>query len=330
VAKGSNQKLKLLHLAKIFFTHTDDLHGLTVPDMIHHLAGCDIAADRKTIYADLNELRQFGLDIVDKKEGRNTYYRLASRDFELAELKLLVDLVQSSKFLTERKSRQLIKKLEGLGSVYDAKQLHRQVILTGRVKTINETIYYSVDTLHAAIEKDSEIQFQYYQWNTKKEQALRHGGAYYIVSPWALLWDEEYYYLIGYDAESGKTKHYRVDKMLHITLTNNKRQGREIFETRDLPKYSRGLFGMFGGEEETVTLRCENWMAGAIIDRFGKDITLFPVDDAHFSVHVQVSVSPQFLGWVFALGSGVKITAPPTTVEAMRREAERLTEQYNA
>ena len=328
MARGNNQKLKLLYMAKIFAEKTDEDHGISVQDMISLLNRYEVNADRKTIYLDLEELRHFGMDIVSNQEGRNVYYRLASRDFELPELKLLVDSVQASKFITERKSGELIKKLESLVSTHEAKQLHRQVILTGRVKTMNESIYYSVDKIHEAISDDRQITFQYFQWNVQKKPELRHKGAWYHISPWALVWNDEYYYLIGYDPESSKIKHYRVDKMLHLDIAAEKREGRDVFRQMNLPQYSKSLFGMYGGEATNVTLYCENQMAGPIIDRFGKDIPMVKADEEHFNAYVQVSASPQFLGWIIALGKGVKITSPESMVEAMKAEAKRLAEQY--
>ncbi len=329
MAKGSNQKLKLLSLARIFYQNTDEDHGLTVSEIISLLNQQEITANRKTIYQDLEELRHWGLDIVSNQEGGRTDYRLVSREFELPELKLLVDSVQSSKFITQRKSMELIKKLESLVSVYEAQQLHRQVILSGRVKNMNESIYYSVDKIHDAINQDRQITFQYFQWNVQKQPELRHEGARYHISPWALLWDDEYYYLIGYDAASDKIKHYRVDKMLHLSIAKEPRVGKSVFQRLNLPDYSRGLFGMYGGEVLTVTLLCENAMAGPIIDRFGKDVHLVPVDETHFRTRVSVVASEQFLGWVIALGRGVKIIGPDVLVDAMRQEALRLVEQYS-
>ena len=328
MAKGNNQKLKLLCLAKILTEQTDEEHGLTMPELISNLADYGIGADRKTIYQDLEELKNFGLDIVGSKDGAHYSYRLVSRDFELAELKLLVDLVQSSKFITERKSRELIKKLESLASRHDARKLQRQVFIAGRIKTMNESIYYSVDKLHSAISDNVQIRFQYVQWNIRKEAELRHGGAWYCLSPWALLWDNEYYYLVAYDGELGIIKHFRVDKMQRITLTAIPREGRAAFEAIDLAKYSNGMFGMFGGERCPVTLECENSMAGAIIDRFGKDVSLIPVDGGHFQVSLSVSPSAQFFGWVVGLSPGVRITGPVNMLKAMEQTVRRLQAQY--
>ena len=187
MAKGTNQKLKLLMLAKIFMEETDEEHAIDLQTIIRLLNAQDINADRKTLYLDFEELRRFGLDIIGEQQGRNYYYRLASRDFELPELKLLVDAVQSSKFITDRKSRELIKKLENLVSRHEAEKLNRQVVIVGRVKTMNESVYYNIDKLHDAIGRNRRIRFQYFQWNLKKEPELRHGGARYQVSPWGLV-----------------------------------------------------------------------------------------------------------------------------------------------
>ena len=328
MAKGENQKLKMLYLVKIFSEETDDQHGLTMPEIIRRLERYGVTADRKTLYKDFEELERFGLDIIGQQESRNYYYHLGSREFELAELKLLVDSVQAAKFITQKKSKDLIKKLESLVSQYDAKHLHRQVLLSGRVKTVNEKIYYNVDQIHEAINAGKQIRFHYFQWNTKKKMELRHDGKWYQVSPWCMLWDDEYYYMVAYDAESGTLKHYRADKMLDISVIDEKREGRAEYRNFDTAKYARQLFGMYAGEETRVVLKCENEMAGVLIDRFGKDIFLTTLDDSHCVAHVDVAVSLQFLGWLFALGEGVEIIDPPEAVEKMREEARRLSRQY--
>lgn len=327
MAKGINQKLKLLYLVRIFREQTDDNHKLTMSDIIEKLKGYDVNADRKTLYSDFEELRHFGLDIISEQIGRQHYYYLGAREFELPELKLLVDSVQSAKFITARKSQELIKKLEGLVSKYEATQLQRQVYISGRVKTMNESIYYNVDKLHAAISADAQIRFQYYQWNVKKEMELRRDGKMYQVSPWGLMWDDEYYYLVAYDAEADQIKHYRVDKMLRITITDQNRTGKERYKKFNLPNYTKRVFGMFSGEETKVTLEAENSMAGVLIDRFGKDIMLIPQNEERFRVTVDVAVSNQFLGWVIALGK-VKIVGPEQVVERMNTMAKALVKMY--
>ena len=329
MAKSRNQKGKLLYLAEIFHRETDEAHGLTLAELTGRLAAYGVQAERKTLYADMEELRRCGLDITSWKEGREYRYRLASREFELPELKLLVDAVQASRFITENKSRSLIKKLESLVSVHDARQLQRQVLIAGRVKTMNESIYYTVDAIHNAISENKKIKFQYYQWNVKKEMELRHNGAWYHISPWGLSWDDENYYLVGYDSDAEKIKHYRVDKMLHIRFSSENREGKEFFNKLDMADYAKKSFGMFGGKEQTVKLLVKNNLVGVIIDRFGKNVILFPTDDEHFTVNVNVHVSRQFLGWVFSLGDGIKIVGPDDVVEQMRSEIKRLIEHYS-
>ncbi len=321
-------KLKLLYLAKIFSEETDDAHGLTLPQIAEKLESYGIKADRKTLYQDFEELRQFGYDLIREQVGHDTIYFLGARDFELPELKLLVDSVQAAKFITDKKSHELIHKLESLVSRYQAQQLQRQVFITGRVKAMNESIYYNIDRLHEAINSDCQIRFHYYQWNVRKEMELRRKGAWYCVSPWALSWDDEKYYLVAYDAEDGKIKHYRVDKMLNIEALQAPRQGKEYFKSFDMPKYSKTLFGMFGGEEKSVILQGENYMVNVLMDRFGKDIPIVPIDENHFEAKVNVAVSTQFFGWIMALGKGISITGPEPILRRMREEVTRLQQQY--
>ena len=259
---GNNQKLKLLYLIKIFTEDTDDQHALTLPQIAEKLDAYGVSAERKTLYQDFELLRDFGFDIIGQQARRNFYYHMGNRRFELPELKLLVDSVQSAKFITDKKSNALIKKLEGMVSKYEARKLQRQVIISGRIKAMNESIYYNVDKLHEAIGTDRQIRFKYFRWNIKKEMELRKDGAWYQVSPWALMWDDENYYLVGYDAEDGKIKHYRVDKMWRISVADRKREGKEQFKAFNMPRYTKSLFGMFGGEEVKVTLEAENGMVG--------------------------------------------------------------------
>jgi predicted DNA-binding transcriptional regulator YafY len=328
MAKGENQKLKMLYLVKIFTQYTDDQHSLTMQEIIKKLESYKVSADRKTLYLDFAELDHYGLDIISEKIGRNTYYHLGKRQFELPELKLLVDSVQAAKFITDKKSKQLIKKLENLVSTYEAKQLQRQVVISGRIKTPNKLVYNNVDTIYSAIAESKQITFHYFQWDIKGNQVLRHDGVLYQVSPWCLMWDDEYYYLVAYDSEADKIKHYRVDKMKDLDVVEFKREGQKAFKNFDMAKYSKAVFGMFGGEETSVTLECSNNKAGIIIDRFGKDVTLIPKDENTFSVHVNVIPSNQFLGWIMSLGEGVKITGPDTVVHKMQDEVRRLTAQY--
>ena len=328
MAAGENQKLKFLYLEKIFREETDHQKGLTIKEIILKLREYGVNADRKTLYADFEDLRNFGMDILKEQNGRRVEYSCPASDFELPELKLLVDSVQSAKFLTKKKSRTLIKKLENLAGKDGAKHLHRQVLIIGRVKTENERIYYSVDMLHEAINSGKQVRFHYYRWNTRKKLEPRNGGSWVRVSPWHMMWDDENYYLVAFDAQTGIIKHYRVDKMMDIEILDEKREGKEKFAEFDAARYGKSLFGMFGGEIIRVTLEGRNALVGVVIDRFGKDITIIPKDEDHFMAVVEVAASPHFFGWVFSIGEGLRITAPEVVVNQVRGEVERLCTQY--
>ena len=310
MAKSENQKLRLFYVLQMLNECTDEEHALGTPEIITKLEALDIKAERKTIYNDIDCLKELGIDVLQKKSRTDGGYYLASRDFELAELKLLVDAVQASKFMTEKKSRELIKKLEKLVSRHQAGQLQRQVFVSGRVKTANERIYYNVDTIYKAIDENVKITFVYLEWNEKKELVPRKGGENYEVSPWALIWEDENYYLAAYDTDAGIIKHYRVDKMGHVELTAKAREGRGEFEKRNPAEYTKQTFGMYGGEEEIVTLRIDKSLIGVIIDRFGKETDIRKHADGTITARIKVAVSRQFFGWLAGLGSGAGIASP--------------------
>lgn len=325
MARGNNQKLKLYFLAKILMEQTDEKHGLTMPQIIDELEKYDISAERKSIYTDFDALDQaFGIEVICDQIGRQYFYHVGSRMFELAELKLLVDAIQSSRFITLKKSRELISKLEKLASRHEAKELQRQVFVQNRIKTMNESIYYSVDAINSAIASNHKVAFRYFNWNIKKEMEFRHDGAVYQISPWALTWDDENYYMIGFDSEADMIKHYRVDKMMNIEELEEKREGRKHFKSFDLAAYAKKSFGMFSGEEEQVKLLVRNDMAGVIIDRFGMDVTFLPKDKKSSYVTVSVAVSDAFFGWIFGLGGGVRIAGP----SAVAKRAKELAKTF--
>lgn len=329
MAKASNQKLKMVYLMKILLENTDDTHSICMSEILQQLNNYGITAERKSIYSDMECLRQYGMDIIGEQMDRTYYYHVGNRQFELPELKLLVDSVQSAKFITTKKTNELIKKIEGFASKYEASQLQRQVFIAERVKTMNESIYLNVDAIHSAIASNHKIKFQYFQWNVQKKMELRKNGAYYEVSPWALLWDDENYYMVAYDSEAGIIKHYRVDKMIHIIESHEKREGKHCFKEFDMAVYARKMFAMYGGDEETVRIECDNSLVGAMIDRFGRDIMILPINDDHFTVNVKVAVSMQFIHWIMALGDGAKIISPEYVTEMVSNEIKRLNKQYN-
>ena len=324
--KSENQKQKLLWLKTFFERETDENHPASMADILAFLAAKDISAERKSIYSDIQTLQDFGMDIVLQK-GKTGGYYLASREFELPELKLLVDAVQSSKFLTDKKSLALIQKLEGLSSRHEGSQLRRQVVVSGRVKTMNESIYYNVDRIHDAIAENSQITFRYYDWEMDGTRKYREGT--YSASPYALCWDSENYYLIAHSERHGMT-HYRVDKMTSIRTTGQPRIKTEETSKLDLANYTKKVFGMFNGSETTVRLRFEKSMAGVVIDRFGHDCMLIPDGPDHFQFTTSVVVSPQFLGWVAGLGQKVRILHPEHVVEAYRSLLTETLSQYQS
>lgn len=322
--RGKNQKLKLLYLAKIMQEQTDDTHMLTMSQIINELAKYDIEAQRKSVYDDLAALNFFGIEIIKYQEFGNTWYYCGARDFELAELHIIIDAIASSKFITEKKSKELIKKIEHMASNHDAKLIDRDVYVSGRVKNMNESIFYTVDAIQNAIANNHRITFQYFNWNVDGEMELKHDGKFYNISPWALLWDDENYYLLGYDNDVKDFKHYRVDKMLHTEEAKTKRQGEAKFNKLDKEIYTKKHFRMFGGEEERVTLLCKNEMANVIIDQFGRDVTLRKVDDEYFKVNVDVVVSNQFLAWIIALEGNVVVVAPEIIKEKMKQLTKKV------
>lgn len=329
MARTEKQKLKALYIMQYLLERTDEGHPATTRQLIEELARNGISAERKSIYTDIDALIDFGLDIIKVKERPGGYY-IGGRQFELAELKLLVDAVQSSKFITSKKSGELIRKLESLCSRAQARQLHRQVAVADRNKAVNESIYYNVDMIYHAIEENARIRFQYFEWSPEKEMRLRRGGEFYEVSPWLLTWDDENYYLIACDHRSGAIRHYRVDKMLRISLTSEPREGKRQFEEIDPATYTKKTFGMFAGEEETVTLSCGIGLTGVIIDRFGKEAPIRRRSEERIQARVEVAVSRQFFGWVTGLGPGVRIESPGRVVRAYREYLEEILREYES
>ncbi len=328
--KGNNQKLKLYYLARIMQEKTDDEHMITMPEIQKALEAYDVTADRKSLYDDIDALRVLGIDVIGEKVGRGFYYHVGGKQFEIAELKLLVDAIQSSKFITEKKSNELIKKLTNMASMYEAAQLKRQVVVQGRVKTMNESIYYFVDDVHRAIAENRKIRFEYMKWNPQKKMEPRR-EAPYVVSPWALTWDDENYYLIAYDEEAECIKHFRVDKIKNIDVLKEKRTGRDSFKEFNLAKYAKMSFGMFSGESVNVKISFADDMAGVFIDRFGKDIIIHPSTQKGWSeTNVDVSMSDQFLGWIFALGPKVKILGPKDVVDRYMIELDKILKHYRS
>ena len=326
--RGSNQKFKFTYLMKIMAEKTDDEHSLTMPQILEELEKYEVSAERKSIYEDFKDMSKLGIDVIKEQRGRETFYHIAGREFELAEVKLLIDAVQSAKFITQKKSKSLISKVKNFVSEHQAKQLQRQIVINDRVKTMNESVYYNVDDIHTAINQNRKIKFKYYKWDIDKKLVERHGGSYFIVSPWALLWDDENYYMIAFDDWDNKIKHYRVDKMMYIEVGNDERAGKEEFKNFDMAKYSKATFGMYHGEKTKVCIKFANHMCGVFIDRFGKDTLFRKIDENHSELIADINVSPQFFGWIFSLGNDVEIVSPREVVNELREYTKKFIMKY--
>lgn len=305
--RTSNQRLKILYLYKIFLEKTDEQHYLTMPEIISQLKLCGISAGRKAIYEDIEALKAFGLDIVSFKGDVSGYY-VASREFELPELKLLADAISSSRFLTEKKSSELLKKIESLSSAYEAKQIQRQVYVTNRVKAMNERIYLNVDVIHRAIADGKKIRFKYFDYDLEKKKKYRDGIR--ICSPYALAWDDERYYMIAFYDKRDCISNFRIDRMESVEILEDKAKEKpEKFVVAD---YMNSSFSMFSGATQDVKLRFDNQLVNAVIDRFGKNITIIADGDTHFTVRVKVKTEqPEpFFGWLFQFGTMAEIVEP--------------------
>ena len=329
MARSAYQKLKPLYIMNYLLQNSDEDHLVSMSQLIEHLAAHGIPSERKSVYDDIEALRVFGLDIVQGGSGKNAGYYIANRSFELPELKLLVDSVQSSKFITHKKTATLIKKIETLASIHEAQLLNRQVYVKNRIKTMNESIYYNIDAIQSGISQNKKIQFKYFEYTVQKTRHYRKDGAFYVVSPFAMTWDDENYYLVAFDSQAGIIKHYRVDKMTEISSTEEDRDGLDAYQAIDMAVYARKVFGMFSGEEESVQLRFENHLVGAVLDRLGQDVFIIADGDDHFTVRADVVVSPQFFAWVTGFGAAAQIIGPDDVVEKMRQHINSVAALYS-
>ncbi len=325
MSKTSTSKTKLLYLAKILLSETDEDHPLSTNDLVARLSHYGIEAERKSIYSDIEALLSFGLDIGIVRSKSNLYF-IGERTLELPELKLLVDSVQSSRFITEKKSGELIRKLETLTSVHNAKTLQRQVFVSGRVKTQNEQIYYSVDAIHQAIAQNRKISFKYFEWTIDKKQEFRRSGEKYVQSPLGLAWADSNYYLVAYSEERERIVHFRVDKMTAIEILPQRAVSPE--QGFDISEYTNRTFNMFGGENERMEILVHNSLIGVIIDRFGQSTSLLKYDSEHFIAIVNVNASPVFLGWLMSFGNRMKVLSPQRVIDDIKKLTSEVWEIY--
>ncbi len=314
MAKSEGQKLKLLYLKDYLSQNTDETHPASAQTLLEHLEHLGIRAERKSLYSDLAALNLYGLD-VRYKRGKPEGYYLAKREFELSELRFLVDAVLSSRFLSSKHSAELIQKLAGQSSIHESALLRREIVLAGRVKSQSDENMDAVDVIHEAIALDRRIRFRYFDWGVDLKKQFRPGV--YEASPYALLWDDENYYLVAHSDRHGLT-HYRVDKMEEIFLTESPRTVTEETASFDPGEYSKVMFGMFRGERVKVKLRFENSLAGVVVDRFGKDILMTPTGENHFTFQTKIALSPNFFAWLCRFAGRATIVHPQSAVEAFR------------
>ena len=328
MAKTEAQKLKLIKTAQFLLEKTDENHSVTTAEIIEMLDSNGISAERKSVYSDIEALQGLGMDI-NITRGRSGGFNLLSREFQLTELKLLVDAIQCSRFITQKKSFELIKKLGRLVSVHDRKELEREVFIINRIKNENESIYYNTDNIYNAIHNDKMISFMYYNYGADKKKHYHNGGNPIRVSPFGLQYDSEKYYLIAFDSKANKIKHYRVDKMDKVEIVNESRDGKGYFRKFDIASYSNATVKMFSGKITDVTLKCPDNFAGAIIDKFGKKVKFIPTADGEYTVTVNAALTPTLYSWVFTFGGDIKITAPEQAVKEYKEQLKNALDKMN-
>lgn len=326
---ASSQKSRLLFLKDYLIKYTDEEHMLSRNDLEQILEKNGFSCGRKTFYDDLNAIIESGIDVENIKEGTGTVkYYVGNRDFQLSEVKLLIDAVSSSRFFTLKKTEELIKKLESLVSVYQAESLKRQVFVKKRVKNMNETIYYAIDTIHTAINADRAVIFSYFKWqigvNGKPTREFRHKGEPYTISPWGVCWSDGGYYMIGYDHNAKSVKHFRIDRMKAVTISELERIKNEEFKKFDIESYSSQIFGMFGGTETYVKMCVPDKLTDVFIDKFGSCADICRKDDEHFIIGAKVAVSRQFFAWLLGLSESVSIISPTEVVSAMKKFIDEI------
>jgi len=323
--KSEKQKQKILYILKILYENTDEEHTLSVKDIIEKLREFDIPAERRSVYNDIRTLQDFGFDIIIQRDGSYGYF-LGERLFETAELEILIDSVQSSRFITKKKSEKLIKKLSNLTSKAQARKFSRGIFIRDRIKNMNESILYTVDSIHNAISLNKKIRFKYFDYNIKKEKVFRRNGDYYTANPLALTFDNENYYLIAYTEKYEECVTYRVDKMSSVSIADEKRCLPQ--NPFNVTEYVNPIFSMFDGKVERITCLFHNSLLNVVIDRFGENVTLSEYSDDTFKAVFKAAVSPTFLSWIIGFGSAAQILSPEWVVDELCDLALSAYNQY--
>lgn len=317
----NGNKLRLLYIYKYLLRHSDAEHPVSTPELLKYLKDeYNMDVHRTTLPGDIAMMEEAGIHFEIIKSRQNKYY-YDDRPFDVPELKLLIDAVSSSKFITEKKSKELIKKLTSLTSDYNAEKLRRHITVEGRIKSENEKAFYILDCINEAIDKNCKVSFQYADYNNRKYKELRHDGEYYIVSPYALVWDGDYYYMIGYCDNREHMRHFRLDRIYRIPNVLEDQEAVPEPKGFKLAAYMKKMFRMYGGDETiNVELQCETFIMNAIVDHFGTKVQTEEIDDNHFKATVMVSPSPTFYRWVFGWNGAMKILGP----ESVKAEYQKM------
>lgn len=327
MAGTKTSKLVLLYVYKILVEETDEQHPLTTSQLIERLADCGYECERKSIYRHIEALEEFGLDVLRSNSEPRGYY-VAARDFELPELRLLIDAVQSSHFISMKKSEELIEKLFALASVSEVKQIKKGLHMRGINKTDNERVYYTLDALYRAIAANRRISFKYFEYTSTKDKRYRNSGKLYVVSPYAIVWDDEKYYLHAYHEKYDDISSFRVDRMEKAQVTDLARLKEDEYFSYDPSERSKTSFDQFSGERVKVVAEFDNRMAGAVIDRFGNSVDMRPLDAERFIASFSAELSPRFLSWLFGFGTMVRVRSPQALVDRYIAELESVKNQY--
>ncbi len=325
---SESKKLIPLYLRELFLEKTDETHPLNMEKITNYLATKNIFADRRTIYDGISLLKIMGFDIWGKRNNDSYDYYYTNRTFSNTELKFLIDSVAASRFLTEQKSKELIEKIKSLDCADNRESLNRNVLLGDRVKSINDMVFKNLDSIYAAIRSNHKITFNYMTWTPQHKLVAKEQG--YSVSPFAVTLNDDNYYLIAFCDRHQSIRHYRIDKMQDTAAATDIREGIELFRRFNIANYTQKTFGMFGGKEETIRLECDNSLVGVLIDRFGGNITIRPnYDNPNTSIaRINVTVSPQFYAWIFALGTQVKIVAPKSAIQEFSTMLSTINKHY--
>ena len=318
-----DKKGRLLALKEYIYKYTDEQHSASTQEIIDEMALQGYPGNRKTIKDDIDVLNKFGMDIITNV-SRGNYFYVASREFEIPELKLLVDAVSSSRFISAGKSEHLIEKLTSLASIYQKEQIAPRIFTAERIKTDNSQLYYVVDKLIEAVQLGKKVRFQYLEYDSEKQKVLRNEGEIYINSPYGCLWNDDNYYLIGYSDKWQKLVTFRIDRIIDLELLDENAVSEP--EGFTVANYLKTTIEMYDGEEQKVVLVCDNELMKLVIDKFGIGIKTEKISESQFMATVTVSISKTFYAWVFRFAGQMKIAGPESVKQEYLEMARKVLE----